>query len=51
MAARLEKQVEMIEGLYEDKKKAYQKIDDLRNRVKEAESQKDKAKKVWEDRL
>jgi hypothetical protein len=41
----------MIEGLLEDKKKLYEKLEEFKNRIKDTDSQKEKIKKLYEEKL
>lgn len=51
MSTRIEKQVQMIEGLLEDKKQLYEKLEEMRNKMKDTESYKERLKKTYEERL
>ena len=41
----------MIEALLEDKKKLYEKLDDLKTRIVDQDQQKEKIKKLYEEKL
>jgi len=51
MAARIEKQVQMIEALLEDKRNLQDSIEQITEKAKEMAIQSEKQKKVLEDRL
>lgn len=51
MAARIEKQVQMIEALLEDKRELQESVEGMQIKMKESASQQDRQCKVLEDKL